>query len=874
MNRVIFHAKLYLIMSLFMVGCQQKSVDKNFSQDLNDGWELFSAAGIEARGDAISGANFDPTSFYHVDIPATIMSGLIQNGLFPDVYLEKRLEDVDRSLFDAPWWYRKEFTIKHAAGNYYHLCFEGINYKANIWVNGHLMADSNTIEGPFGMWELDITDHIHAGKNAVAIEVFAPQKGDLTIGFVDWSPEAPDRNTGLWRGVKLRETGPVSIRHPHVVTHVNTETLDEARLSIAVIAKNHTDQQQTTTITATFNGQEIAGKFILLPHEEKELLLTPNQYKELIISNPKLWWPVNLGEQHLYDMELAAVVDNVLSDYQAIRFGIRQIDTYRNEDDHLGFMVNGQKILIKGGGWVDDMLLADSDEKVVAQVDYVKHMNLNTIRLEGFWGRNKTLYDRCDEQGILLMIGWSCQWEWEYYSGRPQDDYIAIQDPDEQLHQTRAYADQVKWLRNHPSVFLWNFGSDKLPRPELEQLLHENLAGVDNTRPLLSHCGNRVSTVSGTSGVKMHGPYDWVSPNYWYIDKRYGGAYGFNTETGPGPQIPTIETINRIFPEGQRWPMNELWNYHSGRFEFNTIDRFLKAFHARYGAEETLQRFIFKNQISNYEAIRPMFEAFAVNKYNSTGVIQWMLNSAWPKIIWQLYDYYLLPNGAFYATKKACAPLSPIYNYGNNAIYVNNDYFEPKDQLSLKIKVLDLSSRLIVEESVSLNAGANQSEKVYDLPASIKENITSTYFLDLRLYDKEGHEIANNFYWLSTKEDTHDWEATYWAYTPGLEYADFSGINQMEQAEVRLAHDMKAENNEIYITADLTNESDVLAFFIEMRLIDNTTGMAVVPVFWNDNYISLLPNETRRISARVSLSDAKMEDMSLVMEGWNVSKTE
>jgi exo-1,4-beta-D-glucosaminidase len=869
MNRLLLFLNSILIMSFIILGCQQKDSGNHFAQDLNNDWQLFSSAGIDAGGDAISRPDFDPGAFYQVDIPATIMSGLIQNGLFPDVYLEKRLEDVDRSLFDAPWWYRRIFSVANATGNYYHLRFEGINYKANIWVNGQLVADSTKIEGPFGMWTLDVSGHIHTGENAIAVEVFAPQKGDLTIGFVDWSPEAPDRNTGLWRGVILRETGPVSISNPHVVSLVNTETLDEARLSIAVTAKNHSNKPQTATITAAFNGQEIAGKFNLLPHEEIELTLSPNQYKELIINNPKLWWPVNLGEQHLYDMALAAMVDNAISDHQAFRFGIRQIDSFRTEDDQLGFKVNGQKILIKGGGWVDDMLLADSDEKVIAQVDYVKHMNLNTIRLEGFWGRNKTLYDRCDEQGILLMIGWSCQWEWEYYSGRPQDDYIAIHEPEEQHHHARAYTDQVKWLRNHPSVFLWNFGSDKLPRPELEQLLYDYLETTDTSRPLLSHCGSRVSSISGTSGVKMHGPYDWVSPNYWYIDKRYGGAYGFNTETGPGPQIPTLETIKRMFPEGQRWPMNDLWNYHSGRFEFNNIDRFLRAFHARYGAEETLERFVFKNQISSYEAVRPMFEAFTANKYHSTGVIQWMLNSAWPKIIWQLYDYYLIPNGAFYATRKACAPLSPIYHYGKKSVYVNNSYLHDNENLKLTVKVFDINANLLMEQIKDVSIKANSAMEVVALPDTI-QGLTPTWFLDLRLLADNGTELANNFYWLSTKEDTHDWDATYWVYTPGQEFADLQGINTMPRAALNHESRIIKDGDDLLVVVDLENTSDVIAFFTELRAFDKTTDKTIVPVFWDDNYVSLLPGEKRTITARISASLVDRKNIEMAIEGWNL----
>ncbi|HSV88310.1 MAG TPA: glycoside hydrolase family 2 TIM barrel-domain containing protein [Bacteroidales bacterium] len=860
---------LAIIMTFCLTeACSGEKKVYQFQTSINEDWQLFSSVALNSDGQQVSQPDFTPPSYYKINIPATVLSGLIQNGLYPDLYFGGQLEAVDQKIFETPWWYRKTFILEKEHDSFFHLIFEGINQKANIWLNGQLIAGKETIDGPFGIWQLDVSEFVVAGKNTLAVEVFRPEWGDLTIGFVDWSPEAPDNNMGLWRGVVLKKSGPVSIHHPFVTSKVNTQTLKEADLTISTQLRNHTGINQKVNLEARFNGVSVSKTVELLPHEAKEVVLSPDEYKKLHVKNPKLWWPVNLGEPHLYNMEISASVNRKESDLQRFRFGIRQIEEYRTPDDHLGFKVNGQEVLIKGGGWVDDMLLADTDEKVIAQVDYVKHMNLNTIRLEGFWGRNKTLFDRCDEQGIMLMIGWSCQWEWAYYSGREEDQYIAIRDPKEQKHQAQAYTDQVRWLRNHPSVFLWNFGSDKLPRPELELLLRKYIAGVDTTRPLLSACKGHVSEITGTTGVKMNGPYDWVSPNYWYIDQRFGGAFGFNTETGPGPQIPTLESIKRMIPESDLWPRGEMWDYHSGRFEFRNLDRFLKAFNARYGEASTLKEFVFKNQISNYEAIRPMFEAFAVNKPNATGIIQWMLNSAWPKIIWQLYDYYLVPNAAFYGTKKANSPLVPIYNYGNNNIYVHNEFLYGHDQLTLAVKVLDINSKLLFEEKRPFNIGANQSKMVFALPSL--ENLTTTYFLDLRLFDKNGKEIIYNFYWLSTRADTHDWDATYWVYTPGIDIADMTGINSMPKANVILDYSIQKEAGQYIATVRVKNQSEVLAFFMELRMVDRETDRTIVPVFWDDNYISLLPGEERTLKARISVKDNELSDLGLKATGWNV----
>lgn len=834
--------------------------------DLNSHWQLFPSADVKTTDEAVSTGQFKHPDPCQIQLPSTVMSGLIQNQQYPNVYYGGALEKIDKTQFNQPWWYRKSFHLnRNSTHPYCTLVFEGINYKADIWFNGHLLASEQKTEGPFGIWKLDASDYIRAGENILAVKVSPPKWGDLTIGFVDWSPEAPDKNMGLWRGVKLIQTGALSLHDPFVYSTVDTQTLQKAKIHVNTRIKNHSSQNQRATLSVAFDNVTVSQDITLKAKEEREVVFDPSNFSALNLHNPKLWWPVNMGHPHLYQISLSVRINENISDQQKFSFGIRQIEQYRNDDDHLGFKINGKKFLVKGAGWVDDMLLSDSDQKVKTQVEYVKHMNLNLIRLEGFWGKNKTLYECCDQNGILLMIGWSCQWEWEYYSGRPQDDFMAIRTPEDQEKQANAYTDQVKWLRNHPSVLLWNFGSDKLPEPSLEKLLHDKMSKADPTRPLLSHCAQFESTFSGTSGVKMRGPYDWVSPNYWYIDKKYGGAFGFNTETGPGPQIPTLPSLKKMIPSEHLWPRGEMWNYHSGRFEFNDIERFLKAFHARYGEEESLERFVFKNQISNYEAMRPMFEAFAVNRYHSTGVVQWMLNSAWPKIIWQLYDYFLVPNGAYYGAKKACQPLNLIYHYGNRSIYINNELLHEAADLHMEAKVYDIDSACLLHEKTDIQAPANHAEKILELPYIA--GISTTYFLDLRLWDSQGNLISTNFYWLSTKEETHDWEATTWLYTPGIGYADLRGINQMPQVALQASYNLIKNGDHTLLEVVLKNPSKHIAFFTELRLADPKTQDTLTPVFWDDNYLSLLPGESRKV--KVQWQSMLTHSMILEIQGWN-----
>jgi exo-1,4-beta-D-glucosaminidase len=447
--------------------------------------------------------------------------------------------------------------------------------------------------------------------------------------------------------------------------------------------------------------------------------------------------------------------------------------------------------------------------------------------------------------------------------------------PEEYEREATAFKQQVLRARHHPSVFLWTYGSDRLPHPDLEVILNNHMAQVDPTRPIVTTCRGvevgghaNTSSISGPSAVKMLGPYDWVSPNYWYIDTLFGGAYGFNTETGPGPQIPPIESIQRMLPQKHLWPMDSMWNYHLGRNEFGTLNRYLRAFNARYGEAKSLEDFAFRNQISNYEAIRGMFEAFAVNKYKSTGVIQWMLNSAWPEMYWQLYDYYLMPNGAFYGTKKASAPLMAIYNYGDKNIYVNNDHLYDYQNLNLSVSVFDTQSKKVYSHQQKFNIDANSSALIHDMPAL--KDLSTTYFLDVRISDENDHEVANNFYWLSTQEDVPDFTSTTWIHTPNKAFAELTGINTLKPTTIAVDFEKSIEGEWIVFTCKLSNSTDLLAFFIELRVVDANTSQSVLPVFWDDNYVSLVPGTQKVLKGKVKHNGLKLDDFKLVVKGHNV----
>jgi exo-1,4-beta-D-glucosaminidase len=528
-------------------------------------------------------------------------------------------------------------------------------------------------------------------------------------------------------------------------------------------------------------------------------------------------------------------------------------------------MVNGKKILIRGGGWADDLLLRENETNLDAQVRYTRAMNLNTIRLEGVWGSSQRLYDLADQYGMLVMAGWSCQWEWTGQLGKNCDDFGGFKSESDMELATNYLRDQVLWLRNHPSIFVWVLGSDKLPRPELEKRYDQLLAKIDPTRPTLKTCGDGVSAVSGPSGVKMNGPYDYVTPDYWYLDRKNGGAFGYNTETGPGPQPPPLESLERMIPAQDLWPMDSVWKFHCARGEFHQMNHYWDAFTNRYGMPRDAAEFAFRSQAANYEALRPMFEAFSVNLPHTTGIIQWMLNASWPKLYWQLYDYYLIPGGAFFGAKKGAAPFAVIYNYGDRGVYLANQTRHDFGVCRTEVRAYDLNSKSIFDTTITNATADYGAQKICDLPALTPE--TPVYFLDLRTMDESGAKLADNFYWLSTKPDVLDEKNSTWWVTPNRSWADFSALNQLPQATVRYHVSYRRTKEGRQARIHLQNMGDSLAFFMEMKIVGAKSRHSLTPVIWSDNYVSLPPHSDESYVASFPAG----EKADLILTGWNVA---
>jgi exo-1,4-beta-D-glucosaminidase len=845
--------------------------------NLKDGWAIQSSERVAVKGDVISMAEFPPSGWHPAAVPSTVLAALVASDLYPDPYYGMNLRKIpgatypiaqnfsnlpfpSDSPFRVPWWYRTAFRLPaEVRGKTLWLHFGGINFRANIWLNGKRIAASDQVAGAYRVYDFDITEAARVGEtNALAVEVFPPQPNDLGITWVDWNPAPPDKNMGLWREVSITASGPVAVRWPHVVTRLDMPSLETARLTVSAELRSASRQAVRGTLKGRIENREFSQPVELAAAEEKTITFAPEGFPQLILKNPRLWWPAKLGPQNLYDLELVFESGGAVSDRASMTFGIREVTTEKNEGGHLIFKINGQRILIRGAGWAPDMMLRSTPQRQEAEIRYVENMNLNTIRLEGKMEDDHFL-NYCDRRGILILAGWCCCDHWEEWKKWKAEDYVIS---------VECQRDQIRRLRSHPSVFSWMNASDGPPPPKVEAAYIQALKELQWPNPYQSSAKETPSELTGPPGVKMKGPYEYVGPSYWLTDDQNGGAYGFNTETGPGPGVPPIESLGKFIPAEHLWPVDEYWNFHAGGGEFKDLKVFTEAMNASYGAAKSAADYAWKSQLMTYDGQRAMFEAFGRNKYNSTGVIQWMLNSAWPSLIWQLYDYYLRPGGGYFGTQKACEPLHIQYSYDDRSVVIVNSFYEGFKQLKARAAVYNLDLTEKFKKEVTADLGRDSSTRLFIIPEI--SDLTTTYFVKLNLEDGSGKPVSTNFYWLSTRPEVHDWARTEWYYTPLKGYADFTALQNLPQAEVQVASRVEHKNHEDVQRITVANPGPGLALAVRLRITKGKGGEELLPAFWSDNYFALMPGERREITATYREDDLEGEHPMIEVDGWNV----
>lgn len=872
---------LFLILVVFSASTCKRSTDNSpLKFQLVQGWEIQSSVKVNQPGAIISTGDFKPDNWYKTSVPATVLAALVDNNVYPDPYFGMNLRSIPGtdypldsnfanlsmsrdSPFNVPWWYRTQFLLPSEYNNKaIQLHFKGINYRANIWLNGKLIADTSDVVGAFRIYEYNINDYIIQGSpNYLAIEIFAPRHDDLAITWVEWNPAPPDKNMGLWHEVLITATEAVTVRFPQVVTAFDYPSLDVAHLTVSTELHNTSDQPVSGTLSGEIEKVSFAMDVDLDPHESRVVTFDPKKFEQLNFNKPRIWWPIHFGEPNLYKLKMTFESSGKVSDSQYINFGIRQVTSELTEKNYLLFKINGKNILVRGGGRASDMLLRLDSARLRAEVNYAKDMNLNTIRLEGKL-ENDYFYDLCDSMGILVMPGWCCCDQWEEWQNWDKQDYSVA---------AESLKDQLKRLRSHASVFTWLYGSDYPPPADVEKMYLSVFLENNWPNPHQSSAALNPTSVTGYSGIRMEGPYFYTEPSYWLIDTARGGAFGFNAEIGPGASIPVMESILEMFPEDQLWPINETWQYHArGGEPAHMLDIDTKALNARYGEAKDLKDYVMKSQLQAYEGKRAMFEAYGRNKYNSTGVIQWMLNNAWPGVYWNLYDYYLRTGGSYYGTKKACEPLHIQYSYDDRSIAVVNSFLMEFKGLKASVSVFNLDLSEKFSKEVTFDISPDGVEKVITIPDM--QDLSKTYFVKLELKDAEGKIRSSNFYWLSTQKEVFNWGESYFWTTPMISYPDFTALQTLPEVELTMMSNIEVANNKEVVHVTVSNPTKQLAFGVNIKIISGEGGKEIIPVLWEDNYFPLLPGEKREISGTYLGKDLKKDKPVVEIAGWNVKK--
>jgi exo-1,4-beta-D-glucosaminidase len=869
---------------------------ESHGQLLRENWFIQSSADVPSEGAAISTVGFPSSGWYAAVLPSTVLSALVEDKVYPDPYTGMNLRSIPgtsypifedfstimmppASPFRHSWWYRTEFKLPaDDQGKVIWLGFDGINYRANVWMNGVKVASSEKLVGTWRLFQFDVTAAAKPGEaNALAVEVFPPEPHDLAITLVDWAPMPPDKEMGIWRDVHLVATGPVALRSPAVLSKLNLPATDEASLTVRAELTNAANTAVQAVVKGRIENFHFEQSVELAPKETRVVRFAPEKFAQLKISSPRLWWPAEVGRQELYPLDLSVEVAGQVSDSAHIRFGIRQVTAKLDDKGHRVFQINGRNILIRGAGYSFDMLLRSSPERQQAELNYVRDLNLNAVRMEGKL-ENDHFFDLADQMGILVLPGWCCCDQWENWPAW---------DKQSELIAGNSMRDQIRRLERHPSVIAFLYGSDFAPPPEVERMYLGIMQELEWPNPSISSAAGRTTTV-GPSGVKMTGPYEYVPPLFWYVDTRHGGAFGFNTETSPGPAIPPIDSLRRMLPPDHLWPMDSVWQYHGGGMS-HTLNVFAEALNQRYGQPRSVEEFAGKAQVQAYEAHRAMMEAYGRNKYTSTGVIQWMLNNAWPSMIWHMYDWYLRPGGSYFGVKKACEPLHVQYSYDDRSIVVVNSFYQPFSNLKVTAKVYNLDMSEKFSKQADLSVGPDSSTRVFTLPSL--DGLSTTYFVSLTL-ESAGQIKSRNFYWLSTREETLDWERQELdtsgeydisTWTPSKTFADYTALNQLENVALEATAQYRKSDEQGMTTVTLRNPTPTLAFAVHLKVNRSSDRRVsredrpddeILPVLWQDNYFALLPGETRQVTATFPADKEGKSMPAVEIDGWNVkSKT-
>ncbi|RBA22552.1 hypothetical protein FPRO05_00899 [Fusarium proliferatum] len=864
-------------------------------QDAIPNWDFQQLRKISKDTAALSQPGVDTSSWHHAPVSrCTLMACLLAEGTYvtdgPDgLWYSDNLDHFDQSPFSAPWVYRNQFRLSAghiSSQRHYFLQTNGITPAADLFLNGKQIADNITQSGSYGGHTYDITP-LAREKNALVVKVYPTNYQDhLAVGFVDWNPYPPDNGTGVWREITIKQTGDVFMGPVSVLVDMDTHTKQNkdhhADVTVRAHARNLSKKPVTFIARAEIRTPD--GKHLKVLTKSMRLGAKDSTMVELPakIQDPQVWWPSAWGKQPLYSVQLTYSIGGYdTSDISPrTNFGIRTVSSELNAHNDTLFKVNGHPIQIRGGGYTSDMFLRWDSQRFEHIARYVLDMGMNAIRLEGKM-EHPELYDIADRHGIMIIAGWECCDRWEAW---PYNDDIS-QDPPQKWSEVdyetanASIRHEAAMMQTHPSMIAFLVGSDFWPDDRATAIYLDGLHNAGWQVPVISSAAKRgYPKALGPSGMKMEGPYDWVPPVYWFdrepTDNRSGSSFGFGSELGAGVGTPTKGSLTRFLTDKD---MEDLWKkpnkglYHMSQNTSQFYDRSIynKALFARYGKPTSLDDYLIKAQMMDYEATRSEFEGWASQWSASrpaTGLIYWMLNNAWPSLHWNQFDYYLHPAGSYFGTKIANRVEHVAFDYFKSFIWIINQSLEQSGPRSVHVDLVDLQGNHISHQKLHFTTEPNKSQMVDDISSSIKK-ITDVGVLRLLLLDSGSEKVlSRNTYWLSKQKDIVDWTTTSWYSVDVKQSANFTALNTMEQATITASASKNKTSGGWRLRVE--NSATVPAVFIQLNLVDKR-GNDVTPLTWSDNYFSLLPRE----SIEVELTDWSGKGAMVQVYGKNVKKS-
>lgn len=837
---------------------------------LNSGWTAKRANEVLADGTVITSPDFQFYSWMDAVVPGTVLTTLLHNHKIPDPFFgmnNELIPDISKvgAEYYTYWFYRQFQVPELKPGQQVWLKFRGINYSAEIFLNGK-KVNPDTHEGMFLREKYLITSLLQAGNNRLAVLVHPPdpvgqlggQGGDGTIArsvtmqFTagwDWICPIHDRNTGIWDQVSLETTGPVDVIDPQVVTEVSGKRIPTGKQAPALVTvsadlQNSTSEVQRGKLVARSENYEVSRP-VEIPAGEKMTVKLP-AFK---IENPKLWWPNGMGEHPLYNMEISFQQSGgEISDQENVTFGIRQTSS-RFDEKLRGriFSINGQDVFIKGGNWIaSDALLRLSPERYEAEMKMHAEMNMNMIRV---WGGGLTerpeFYDACDKYGILvwqdLWVSGDCNGRW------PDPAKLESQErrrayPDKHSLFIASVIDQVKMLRNHPSLYLWCGGNEFPPSADIDQKLQDEIfPKYDGTRYYLNE-STSPNLATNSLGGNGDGPYGIQNPAHFFTVE----SFPFNPELG-SVGMPNVETMRKIMDEkdlvlpGERW-INPVWRYH----KYIGYDDFID----QYGKAKGIDDFCKKAQLVNFEQYRALQEGFNAGMWTKyTGMLVWKNQNPWTALRGQFYDVFLDQNGGFYGFRHGAKPLHLQLNLNDSSVCLVNQTVAERKDLTVSAELFDIHGKLFSKDLYPASVEANKMEVLKKVDTrAVTEPV---FFLRLKMLDQSNNILDENFYWL------------------GKPAGKYTALDELKPVAIK-SQIVKTEATGSLV--EISNPGTETAFFIRLKLIDSGTGERLLPVFLSENYFTLLPGERKQIRIDLSLLPAAVRAKSMTLEtsGWNV----